>query len=49
MRGDRLVVDQVLAGEDVPHRARVDLAALAVGVALDHAGELDLQPARQIQ
>ena len=26
-----------------------DLAALVVGVALDHAGELDLQPARQVE
>ena len=40
---------QVLVGEDVPHLLRRDLAALAVGDLLDHLGELDLQPARQVQ
>ena len=42
-------VGQVLVGEDVPHLHTGHLAALVVGVVLDHRRELDLQPARQFQ
>src|SRR4029078_1500697 len=38
---------EVLGRENVPHLLRADLAALVVGVLLDHPAELDLQPARQ--
>ncbi len=44
-----LVLDEILAREDVPHLSREDLAALVVGVTLDHAGELDLQSPRQVE
>ena len=40
---------QVLVLEDLPQLGAADLAALGVGVPLDDAGELDLQPARQVQ
>jgi hypothetical protein len=43
------VLDQVLGREDVPHLLRADLAALGVRDVLHHAGELDLQPARQVE
>ena len=35
--------------EDLPDRSAADLAALGVGVLLDHPAELDLQPARQVE
>ena len=40
---------QVLVGEDRPQAVAVDLAAVGVGVALDDAGELDLEAARQLE
>ncbi len=40
---------EVLAGEDLVHLGGVDLAAFAVGVALDDLAELDLQPTRQVE
>src|ERR1700722_18903008 len=40
---------QVLGGEDLPHLGRGHLAALDVGVGLDHPGELDLQAPGQVQ
>jgi hypothetical protein len=40
---------QVLAGERLPDLARRDLAAIFVGLDLDHLGELDLQAARQVE
>src|SRR4051794_33250559 len=46
-RGARL--GQVLAAEGRPHLRGGDLAALVVGLPLDDAGELDLQPARQVE
>src|SRR5689334_16327385 len=40
---------EVLSGEDLPHLPGGHLAALVVGVALDHPGELDLQAAGQVR
>src|SRR4029079_3990534 len=48
-QGQRGHGGQVLGREHVPHLPRVDLAALAVGHLLDNAGDLDLQPAGQLQ
>ena len=42
-------VGQVLVAERRPHLRGGDLAALGVGVRLDDLGELDLQPARQVE
>src|SRR5262249_5715035 len=40
---------QVGVRAELPHLLRGDLAARVVGVPLDHTGELDLQPARQVE
>src|SRR5699024_763867 len=40
---------QILVGEGLPQLLGSDLPALGLGVLLHDAGELDLQPARQIQ
>ncbi len=49
-RGVHVVTgEEVLTREDLPQLRTGHLAAGTVGVALHDAGELDLQPARQVQ
>ena len=45
----RGLAEEVLALEGLPDRRRRHLAALAVGLLLHRAAELDLQPARQVE